>query len=1411
LLQVLFVMVYRDNSRMLTPDPSIGCGYDSPQKALLDSIDIALLIVQRESGVICSANTKACELLGLAMEELTGKYWSDWTTGKPPYTRENLQLVLEAGEKEPAVEWQIISAAGRPLWTEMSCRHAELPDGPCYVISLRDISKRKRTEKMLRRSEEHLRVLLGTTRDPLYCLSLPELKYEYVSPMMEQVLGYSVEKIIEEGWLGFMQHVHGDDVAALRRSLDQFWRNREMLQKPSVPETMVHEFRLNHGAKGWRWLSDHRSLVRDENGATVAIIGYLRDVTVQRQHAEELDQKPLPELEEASIATQVALLECDAKGKITSWSCQAERLFGWSEGKMLGKSLATSGLIYVEDWVRVETALQCLLNRSEARTSCVARAVCQDGRVIVCEWHHSGLLNPEGGVGAILSLITDISLEKKFQEALRILAEDSMAASTGPDFCRGMCLHLARLLEVSGAQVITPVPQRDRTVTTIGNVMHNRLESDVSFSLVGRPCYQVFNGEVVMYQDHVAEQFTMDPFLQKQGLRGYLGLPLRTSEGRIIGAIVVFSDEPLAAPDRALSLLRLFGARAAAELVRYQSEQALRQSEERYALVASGTIGGVWDWDIRSGGVYYSPRFMDLLGYAPHEFPGHISAWQEKIAPEQLEAVSQAFEDHLENRHPFIMELQLLTKEGSYRWFEVSGQATWDEEGNPCRMAGGLDCIEQRKRNDERLRRLNQLYAMSCTIHELIMHERSPLELYEKSVRIAVSEGGMSAAWIGLQDADSDRLRPIAWAGSKIMNLNEVHPILLDPGNMGAPIYRSLETGEVSVYNRLEDTLDPATAKTGAVPQVIPLFHSCAVYPLQPFGSTMGVFVIYSDTIDCFREEENRLIAALAANLSFALENAARDVERETAEEALLDSERIISTLMSNLPGAAFRAQSSADTWRISFISEGCMEFMANEPDELLHQPMIALSEQVHPEDRANVREVIEKALNEGTSYEVTYRYRATDGIERWLWERGRGIEGERGEQGYIEGFTTDVSEKHRLQSQVLRTQRLESIGTLAGGIAHDLNNVLTPILMSLSILRLKLKEPRDQKLLDSMESSANRGADMVKQILGFARGVESQVQRLTASTVLAELDRLLHETFPKSIRLHFDSTAEVPSFDADPTQLQQILLNLCVNARDAMPDGGVLTVTATATTITESLPTINEDASLGDFIIFEVKDTGTGIPAELRERIFDPFFTTKELGKGTGLGLSTTLGIVKSHRGFIDVQSETGHGTSFRIYLPVTMSNKQAPRITSMHLPSGGNNQLILIVDDESAILNAAQNTLEANGYRIITAADGQQGLDTFAQAEEKPVLVITDMMMPRMDGALMARHLRETEPALPIIAMTGYSHHLANEIQQLRLSSVLRKPFTAQQLICAVDQAFKPTNKTNPVDPTAGIVAQS
>jgi PAS domain S-box-containing protein len=419
-------------------------------------------------------------------------------------------------------------------------------------------------------------------------------------------------------------------------------------------------------------------------------------------------------------------------------------------------------------------------------------------------------------------------------------------------------------------------------------------------------------------------------------------------------------------------------------------------------------------------------------------------------------------------------------------------------------------------------------------------------------------------------------------------------------------------------------------------------------------------------------------------------------------------------------------------------------------------------------------------------------KHRAKDGREVIVDARVTLVRNDDGAPRAILGINNDITEQKKLETQLLRAQRLETIGTLASGVAHDLNNILTPILVASQLLHEKVIDEHASKNVSLIEESARRGASVVKQVLTFARGIEGERVVINPRDLIDEMVDIANKTFPKSIAITARYEEDLWTIRGDPTQLHQVLLNLFVNARDAMPHGGSVIIAAENVDIDKGYAAISPEAKVGRHVLLCITDTGSGMSRSTIEKIFDPFFTTKQPGKGTGLGLSTTLGIVKSHAGFLSVSSDPGRGTAFKIFLPAA-DTESSPAKTVARQQIQGNNELVLLVDDEESVRRVTRMTLENNNYRVIESSDGPQALTIFAPQMDSIDLVLTDIMLPRMDGITLIRAIKKMKSGIVCIASSGQGDDgRLSELQNLGVADVLPKPYDGTRLLQTVHKAM-------------------
>jgi len=382
-----------------------------------------------------------------------------------------------------------------------------------------------------------------------------------------------------------------------------------------------------------------------------------------------------------------------------------------------------------------------------------------------------------------------------------------------------------------------------------------------------------------------------------------------------------------------------------------------------------------------------------------------------------------------------------------------------------------------------------------------------------------------------------------------------------------------------------------------------------------------------------------------------------------------------------------------------------------------------------------------------------------------------------------------EMRERKLLEQKLLCSQRMEVVGLLAGGIAHNLNNTLGPIMMAASLLEPDLPKEMHVDFVRTIEDAVQRAADIIGQLLAFSRGVGGKHHTFSPASLVSQVEKFVEMTFPKSIIFRSHLGDDLSNIAGDQTQLHQVLLNLCINARDAMLSGGMLTISAENCDITPTQEYLPLEARPGRYLKLSVTDTGCGISPENIDKIFDPFFTTKEVGKGTGLGLSTAVGIVRSHKGFMKAASRIGKGTTFTLYLPAT----ETAAADSVDRPTldtpPGQGELILVVDDEEQIRVNAEIILKRFGYKVLTACNGDEALTVYANRHQEISLVLTDISMPTMDGIELARALKLANPNVKIIVTSGrIDRSYEAALNHLGIKGRLWKPYRADQLLRTV-----------------------
>jgi two-component system cell cycle sensor histidine kinase/response regulator CckA len=882
-----------------------------------------------------------------------------------------------------------------------------------------------------------------------------------------------------------------------------------------------------------------------------------------------------------------------------------------------------------------------------------------------------------------------------------------------------------------------------------------------------------------------------------------------------------------------------------------KAEHALRDQERRWQFALEAVGDGVWDYNLRTGQCYYSPKWKAMLGYADNEIISDISAWKELIHPEDRERVEQMSRDYLEGRAAsYDCEFRMRRRDGSYRWVRSRGRfIDVDEHGQPTRIIGTHSDVDVRRRALEELeesaRRYRELFEANpnpmwvfdgrtlriLAVNDVAVQKYGYSHQQFKGMTIRdlqPSEDAPALAETVPQDRESAQ-RSGPWrhrlADGRIITVEVTSHALHWQGRAARAVLVHDITEQDAVRRAVEESAQRFRAVFESARDAIFIadahgfISDCNPSALELFRATPGQMLGHrvpeffpptqpdgSDSLAraraVLREMRSRPMGAIEwTNLRpdgtcFVGEITISPLRYQGREETVIVvrdlTDRHRASQQLQLLHAALRAAPTG--WvitdhqgRIEWVNPAFTTLTGYTAEEALGQtPRLLKSGQQPPELYAEMWGTIRR----GEVWRGDLRNRRKDGS---TYDEHMVIAPVCNAVGTITHFVAmkhDITAERRLEQQLARAQRLESVGMLASGIAHDLNNVLTPIILSVELLKSSNALPHGHDRLDLVAQAAQRGANIVKQVLTFARGVDGERTVVQPRYLVKEVAQLAEETFPRSIEVRVETGRDISTVLGDVTQLHQVLLNLAVNARDAMPQGGRLVLGVRNVMVDAARAQVVGRIEPGPFVEFSVADTGTGITDEVLEHIFEPFYTTKPRGKGTGLGLSTVYGIVRSHGGGVDVQTQLGRGTTFRVLLPVPPDSAPASAAPAELAGIQGEGRLVLLVDDEEPIRVVGEHVLRRFGFKVVAAADGLQALQLFRLRPQEFSLALVDQMMPRMSGVELIRELRKLRPDLRIISSTGLSGEPgaeqsdAEELMALGIRTRLPKPYTSAEL---------------------------
>jgi PAS domain S-box-containing protein len=765
-----------------------------------------------------------------------------------------------------------------------------------------------------------------------------------------------------------------------------------------------------------------------------------------------------------------------------------------------------------------------------------------------------------------------------------------------------------------------------------------------------------------------------------------------------------------------------------------QAEEELRESEKRYKKLTESVTDYIYTVKVERGQAVetsHGPGSLAVTGYTSEEYETDTSLWYRMIHEEDRAAVKEQAEKVLAGQPAPLLEHRIINKNGSILWVRNTLVFRYDEQGQLVAYDGLITDITERKRAEERLRETKDF------LDKLIHYANTPIIIWDPQLKIL----RLNSAFERLTGYKAEEV------------IGKELDLLFPEANLDECLIKITATLMGEYWESVEI---PILRKEGEIR--LALWNSANIYA----------------------DDGTTLLATIAQGQDIT--------ERKQAEEALAERERLLQMIFDAEPECVKLLAQDGTLLQIN--RAGLKMAEADSPEQVIGKSFYSV---VVPEYQQAFR-MLSESVFRGEPGTLEYELIGLKGTRRWQDAHAVPLRDQRGAIIALLSVTRDTTERKSLEAQLLQAQKLEAVGTLAGGVAHDFNNLLTAMMGNLELAKLKLERGQGaEEYLGEMENITQRAATLTGQLLAFSRRQIIQPVPLNLSDTITDMSKMLPRLIGEHITLELLLEGNLGMVKADPGQIEQVIMNLCVNARDAMPTGGKLILNTHNIHLEENYINNHPWVEKGDYVLLEVTDTGCGMDEATRQRIFEPFFTTKEVGKGTGLGLSMAYGIIKQHQGYIHVYSEPDRGTTFKIYLPRTEEKPAAAEVKAVFKAVGGQ-ETILLAEDEDQLREAIKNILEMFGYTVLVAQDGQEAWELYQREKERIDLVILDAVMPRMGGKETADRIYEINPAQKILFSSGYS---ASSLHQTFIippqMHFIQKPYNAKTLAQKVREVLE------------------
>lgn len=1266
-----------------------------------------------------------------------------------------------------------------------------------------DITEFVTAEKALQESEARFRTLAQTASAAIF---IYQEKFNYVNPAAEELSGYTKEEMLR---MNFWEIVHPDHREFVRE------RGEARLRRETIPSR--YEFKILRKDGGVRWI-DFSAGIFKPNGSTSAI-GTAFDITERKQFEEQIRNSERLYRDLVENSNEVTYL-LDRNLALTYISPVMETRTGFSPSDLLGRRFVD--LIHPDDVAGVKRSFrEAIIGGTIDPVE--FRFMAKSGKTI---WARASAVPvmKEGKLESIRGVAIDVTERKLAEDALRTSEE-----------------RFRTLTETASSAII--IYQGEYLL--YANRSAERLLGYSREELLSKKFWEIIHPDE---QENVRRRGMARQ--RGEGVTPNIEVRIvtKTEEIRWVDftAAMIQHEGKLAVLGTAFDITG-----------RKKAEEALSEKEYLLSTAQRIARIGSWSVDLATNKTTWSDESYRLYGVSPETFVPSAESLLELIHPEDRPQLLRSIQAYAHGQDLGTIELRVPLSDGSMRILEGRGELGFDEQGRPVRINGtARDITEQKqaeealRESEDRFRRLAEnaqdiiyryefaprrgfTYVSPAATHltgytpedhyadpdlgyklvhpddmpvlqnvakqgqgagepltlrwikkdgTVMWTEQRNIQFFDKDGNLIAIEG--IARDVTERKRAEDRLRQSEAKYRDVIE-NATDVIYLTDMN-GKFTYANPAGLRVSGYSLDElkglsylDLVDPRYRKQ------VSILYMRQFLAMKPSTTVDFPYKTKSGELGWFSQVAS-LILVDGKPSGFRI--IARDItDRKRAEEQLHDSEERYRQFFENdLTGDYI---STPDGRLIECNPAFLKIFGFTSREEALQTNVEVLHS--HPGARKEFLDRLQKekflVYEEGTG-------RRIDGIPIYVVENVAGVFNEQGELTEIRGYLFDDTKRKQLEQQFYQAQKMESIGTLAGGIAHDFNNILGIILGHASLMNRLMDDPSKlSQSVEAIQTATNRGAALVRQLLTFARKTEPHIQSVRVNDVIQEIAGLITETFPKTINVSSGLQTDLPSISGDPTQIHQVVLNLCVNARDAMPDGGTLAL-STSLVAGSSVAHVFPQAGKYEYIAVEVTDSGVGMDDATRQRIFEPFFTTKDVGKGTGLGLSLVHSIISDHQGFVDVRSTKGLGTTFRLYFPTERQLSGSWKKSEQSVAEiRGGNETVLVIDDEEMLRELLKAALTSRGYSVMTAGDGEEGVALLERHRDTIAVVISDMGLPRLHGGTVLKRARALNPNVEFILASGYLEPgVKLELEKNGCEHFLQKPYVAEDVLRMVREVI-------------------